>query len=510
MMKKWIRAIALGVAMMSVISFGGCKTDEEPTQPKTKIELDYLGFTPNVYANASVTLPKGYVEEDAEKTAQIQVSVKSPSGETLKIENGSVIADKTGMYDIVYTLGDSSRTEHFYVLEEGVIDGAEYEGQENLWSSADADGNCELERNTDIAYVIEGKASYKMLIDGKNSGGFPGIELRAQNMAGVKTEENISVCDFSEYDEIRFAFYNDTESIQQLGMKFYSDDGIMQSVDSLVNAYGVQPKEWVYVSVSMDAFRAYSETFSVENITSMKFFIKNQSNDFKKFYFDDFRLIDYNAPETDYSALKNNETLTFDCFDLASQTYQSKTINVTDTLVTGFENKADAIKIEPYRNGISRYVAYQDMEDAAKRTDSGEGLMYYKSGGDVWSMTFETMRKPNRKLSMLLFTDPDFSKYDYIAVDVYNPSDVSGIFTLGVASETAGYVSYQEQTTIAAKSWGTIYLKIQNAADVRTEANPIGVDIENIMEVNIGTNPNIVKDGFYIDNLRFMNEVEGN
>lgn len=510
MKKSWIRTIAVCAAMLTAVSLGGCKKPEEDNTPKVKIELDYMGFTPNVYSEARVVLPRGYVEEDEEKTGKIEVSVKAPSGKTLTIQDGAVVPEETGMYDIVYTLDDSTKTEHFYVLEEGVIDGAEYEGQEKLWSSSDPDGNCELERNTDASYVIEGNASYKMMIDGKNSGGFPGIELRAQNMAGVKSEEGIFTCSFADYDEIRFAFYNDTDSIQQLGMKFYSDDGIMQSVDSLVNAYGVQPKEWVYVSVSMAAFKAYSETFSVENITSMKFFIKNQTNDFKKFYFDDFRLINYNDPKTDYSALKNDETVTFDCFDLASQTYQSKTINVTETLVTGFENKSDAIKIEPYRNGISRYVAYEDMEEAARRTDSGEGLMYYKSGGDVWSMTFETMRKANRKLSMLLFTDPDFSKYDYIAVDIYNPSDVSGIFTLGLASETAGYVSYQEQATIAPKSWGTVYLKISNAADVRTEANPTGVDIENIMEINIGTNPTIVTEGFYIDNVRFMNEVKGN
>ena len=449
MKKSWIRTIAVCAAMVTAVSFGGCKKEKEDDGPKIKIELDYMGFTPNVYADASVTLPQGFIEDDEEKTAQIGVSVKSPSGETLEILDGAVVPEEKGMYDIVYTLGELTKTEHFYVLEEGVIDGAEYEGQENFWSSADSDGTCELERNTDAAYVVEGNASYKVLVDGKNSGGFPGIILRAQNMAGVTSDYGVYTCNFADYDEIRFAFYNDSDSVQQLGLKFYSDDGIVQAVDSMVNAYGVQAKEWIYVSVSMAAFRAYSDTFSVENITSMKIFIKNQTNDFKKFYFDDFRLVNYNDPETDYPALKKDETVTFDCFDLTTQAYQSKTANVTETLITGFENKSDAIKIESYRNGFSRYVSYESMAEEARRTDSGAGLMYFKSGGDVWNMTFETMRKPNRKLSMLLFTDPDFSKYDYIAVDVYNPSDVSGVFSMGLASETAGYISYWEQATVA-------------------------------------------------------------
>ena len=509
MKKGLITAIALSLIMVVCCPLVACNNPSNSVDntPKVKIELDKIGFTPNVYANQQVVIPTAYIADDEVKSKEISVSVKSPSGAQVTVNNGAVIATEFGMYDIIYNVDSVTKIEHFYVLEEGVIDGAEYEGQEKAWITSDSDGNCELERNTDSAYVIEGNASYKMLVDGNSSGGFPGIILTAKNMPGSQEFDGVRVCDFSYYDEFRFAFYNDTDSIQQLGMRFYSDDGIMQSVDTLINAYGLQEQEWVYVSVSMDAFKAYSSSFSVENITKIKIFVKNQSKSFKKFYFDDFKLIKYNDPEVDYSALKNNQEITFDCFNALSSTYEKKTVNVTETLITGFENMADAVKIEPYRNGLSRYVEYATMANAAKRDDSGKGLMFYQSGGSVWTMSFETMLKPNRKLAMLLFTDYDFSKHDYIAVDVYNPSDVTGIFTLGFASETDGWASYEEAATIPSKSWGTIYLKIQNGADVKTASNPVGVDIRNIVQLDIGTNPNIITTGFYIDNLRFVDEV---
>lgn len=254
-------ALAAGMSLFGCEHKGDNSTESSIPEKESSISVDTIDFKANLWLGDSLSVPDAFSDKG-------EVSYKVVSAETgaeLAVENGAVTPDAMGRYEIVYTAADEERRESFYVMEKGVLDDAEYEGQELLWDSNDREGPCTLKINRDLEYVTSGKRSYKMTFDEKSN--WPGISLSAKNFA----------CnDFSEFDAIRFAFYNNTEHVQKLSMKLTSDDGIIQTVDSISQAFGLQPKQWIWVGVSIDALKAYNPTFAPTDISKLRIYITRQ------------------------------------------------------------------------------------------------------------------------------------------------------------------------------------------------------------------------------------------
>ena len=73
MKKRFITVIALFLSLVVCLPLVACEdpVDSVDNTPKVKIELDKMGFTPNVYANQQVVIPSAYIDEDEEKSKEI-------------------------------------------------------------------------------------------------------------------------------------------------------------------------------------------------------------------------------------------------------------------------------------------------------------------------------------------------------------------------------------------------------------------------------------------------------
>ena len=493
------KIVSVLLALTSGLSLFGCEqqsgnsTESSVTEKESNISVDTIDFKANLWLGDSVSVPDAFSEK-GEVSYKV---VEAETGAELVVQNGTVTPDDVGRYEIIYTAADEERRESFYVMEKGVLDDAEYEGQELLWDSNDREGPCTLKINRDLEYVVSGKQSYKMTFDEKSN--WPGISLSAKNFASN---------DFSEFDAVRFAFYNNTEHVQKLSMKLTSDDGIIQTVDSISQAFGLQPKQWVWVGVSIDALTAYNPTFAPTDISKLRIYITRQYTGVQEVYVDDIRLIKYGAPKDDYSSLKIGEEAEFRVRASAEESAMKEIRGkVTETLITGFENRTDATANEPYQN-ITCWESYENFSlkySGKERTDSGKGLMYfekppfsYDRGGipaDI--VTFEGPYMSNKKLLMQILTEYDFTAYDCIAVDIFNPSDTTAFFYLALTSEYfLPYNAYSEGISVEPDCWGTIYYSIANAVEKN-------IEIEYLRSIDIGCGDSAVK-SFYADNLRLV------
>ena len=77
-MKRLILLVLIMVVCCPLVACNNPSNSIDNT-PKVKIELDKIGFTPNVYANQQVVIPTAYIADDEVKSKEISVSVKTES-----------------------------------------------------------------------------------------------------------------------------------------------------------------------------------------------------------------------------------------------------------------------------------------------------------------------------------------------------------------------------------------------------------------------------------------------